>query len=47
MDISIDSNSEDSMSVLVPLCLSSHTDTGEANHLENEKHKKTGKENFM
>ena len=35
LDISIDSNSEDSMNVLVPSCPSSPTDNGEANHLEN------------
>ena len=46
VDISIDSNSEDSLSVLVPLYLSSPTDTEEGNHLENEKQKRTGEEDF-
>ena len=46
VDISIDSNSEDSLSVLVLLCPSSPTDTGEENHLENEKPKRTREENF-
>ena len=46
MDISTDSSSEDSLSVLVPPCPSSPTDTEGENHLENEKRKRTGKEDF-
>ena len=46
MDISTDSSSEDSLSVLLPPCRSSPTDTEGENHLENEKQKRTGKENF-
>ena len=46
LDISIDSNSDVSLSVLVPPCPSSPRDTGEENHLENEKPKRTREENF-